>query len=120
QFTQPKRAATVILRAIIRRYDVSIHAAQGGCDGIKISRHIVCCVSIHAAQAGCDNNIELYIQLRNVSIHAAQAGCDIQENRYSTTTISFKSRSPSGLRPGVNVLEGGVTIVSIHAAQAGC
>gem|GEM_PF-3039154 len=38
----------------------------------------------------------------------------------NNTTISFNSRSPSGLRLKAYATANGMIAVSIHAAQAGC
>ena len=54
QSTQPKRAATIFINSKSRCKNISIHAAQEGCDqncnisGPKVE------ISIHAAQEGCD------------------------------------------------------------------
>ena len=102
QSTQPKRAATSVRhkrpisfgnfnprspRGLRQNLypefanvpNISIHAAQEGCDNFltatdAISRRI----SIHAAQEGCDNNHKDNSNRQyRISIHAAQEGCDI-------------------------------------------
>ena len=144
QFTQPKRAATRTntrhnkgfkcfnsrspsgLRQKKQGKDfdmlnVSIHAAQAGCDNIS--------VLIKSSKVGFNsrspsglrhNSIELCIQLHNVSIHAAQAGCDVTQQCWILVTPCFNSRSPSGLRQGISIHFNTSSPVSIHAAQAGC
>ncbi|EKX89129.1 hypothetical protein HMPREF9999_01562, partial [Alloprevotella sp. oral taxon 473 str. F0040] len=54
QFTQPKRAATDLYCYIEDWANVSIHAAQAGCDSKTKPTNSFWIVSIHAAQAGCD------------------------------------------------------------------
>ena len=120
QFTQPKRAATLLNKGLRSLRGVSIHAAQAGCDIVHPFKVLVYSVSIHAAQAGCDL-VFLYIpfdctfqftqpkraatSLRgfgeyadDVSIHAAQAGCDFAPPSSRLDFRRFNSRSPSGLR----------------------
>ena len=99
QFTQPKRAATSCWSSNVFRRNVSIHAAQAGCDQVRRAYHptkrafqftqpkraatgeyltaaLSFTVSIHAAQAGCDGAVGVSETKASVSIHAAQAGCD--------------------------------------------
>ena len=81
QSTQPKRAATSSIAADRFVRDISIHAAQEGCDWAEL-----CCrygagnfnprsprgLRLHAfAMLG---------KLVQISIHAAQEGCDIVKN----------------------------------------
>ena len=100
QSTQPKRAATVDYNEITRYVDISIHAAQEGCDqaiwlaaqeliyfnprsprGLRLvpPEHfeIFTAISIHAAQEGCDRWGDVQSKkVTSISIHAAQEGCD--------------------------------------------
>ena len=99
QSTQPKRAATGNLFFGDSGVNISIHAAQEGCDVCKVAGISGTNISIHAAQEGCDKTEdgELVIE-RTISIHAAQEGCD-------------KLSNPDEL---LNL------VISIHAAQEGC
>ena len=99
QFTQPKRAATNSTLGSFDLIAVSIHAAQAGCDRLRVHH--------------C-----LYNQ--SVSIHAAQAGCDWLYGLESIMKTGFNSRSPSGLRRCCWCRRTRRRGVSIHAAQAGC
>ena len=77
QFTQPKRAATNLIDIDGVVLNVSIHAAQAGCDAPVTLSQLATHVSIHAAQAGCDDYAFPEFSTLGVSIHAAQAGCDV-------------------------------------------
>ena len=77
---------------------ISIHAAQEGCDMYKITLKENNKISIHAAQEGCDRS---YLYLKNtldISIHAAQEGCDQMLNFKNSSISYFNPRSPRGLR----------------------
>ena len=79
QSTQPKRAATRGLKYLAGALNISIHAAQEGCDFDPYqSRSVAHVISIHAAQEGCDLNNGDIRQAEMISIHAAQEGCDCQ------------------------------------------
>ena len=78
--------------------EVSIHAAQAGCDITDAITGSLRSVSIHAAQAGCDWDLLPREASLTVSIHAAQAGCDICAALNMASYFCFNSRSPSGLR----------------------
>ena len=54
QFTQPKWAATIGNKVDDTVLNVSIHAAQVGCDFLYVGSILYRYVSIHAAQVGCD------------------------------------------------------------------
>ena len=109
------------LDQIQKQQIVSIHAAQAGCDKTAGGLRRVYTVSIHAAQAGCDKvsfqtlftivlfqftqpkraatqAYKLGEKTAEVSIHAAQAGCDSRRWFACCASVSFNSRSPSGLR----------------------
>ena len=121
QFTQPKRAATVLLLVLLvvlsgfnsrspsglRQYfaaycathTVSIHAAQTGCDS-----HFVRAASAQngfnsRSPSGLRQEIGVSLIPQYVSIHAAQASCDLVLPRVPWFRWCFNSRSPSGLRP---------------------
>ena len=99
-------------------------------------------ISIHAAQEGCDSNARQKRFVSNISIHAAQEGCD----HISTSTIcyNFKFQSTQPKRAATAMLGRNVLSaifqstqpkraateydsgnyknisISIHAAQEGC
>ena len=54
QSTQPKRAATISAVIHATTEDISIHAAQEGCDIVFLVLLTTSKISIHAAQEGCD------------------------------------------------------------------
>ena len=55
QSTQPKRAATQICKFVLCFIQISIHAAQEGCDSLRQAFQLQkFYISIHAAQEGCD------------------------------------------------------------------
>ena len=142
QFTQPKRAATPRQTESCRQHacfnsrspsglrpqlnqftlvfdEVSIHAAQAGCDHLLARLWQISPVSIHAAQAGCDRGGQIYRSRVLVSIHAAQAGCDAFLDQIQKQQIV----SIHAAQAGCDKTAGGlrrVYTVSIHAAQAGC
>ena len=79
QFTQPKRAATVVAVTSTIARQVSIHAAQAGCDkalscggdGLLLFQFT------QPKRAATVVVIPIFGEL-GVSIHAAQAGCDTE------------------------------------------
>ena len=105
-----------------RPSNVSIHAAQAGCDpkkygaGLKLStfqftqpkRAATCSFVSTTAKHFCFNSRSpsglrhcpcCHLQgLGDVSIHAAQAGCDAVACGRGAQSRCFNSRSPSGLR----------------------
>ena len=121
QFTQPKRAATFKCKINFITIDVSIHAAQAGCD---------------EKQKSVDTHILMF------QFTQPKRAATLVVRRMITSQICFNSRSPSGLRP--TIFRYGKEInkflftqpkraatfsvllfpllpsVSIHAAQAGC
>ena len=57
--------------------DISIHAAQEGCDAERRNKRNDRQISIHAAQEGCDDAVmRRSKEETQISIHAAQEGCD--------------------------------------------
>ena len=82
QSTQPKRAATAGEHQDLLRQNISIHAAQEGCDKNHRKRQ----------------NTQL------ISIHAAQEGCDRDSKTIRIAHSHFNPRSPRGLRPYKNKL----------------
>ena len=80
--------------------DISIHAAQEGCDE-KFSHTVTAqhYISIHAAQEGCDDGAMNLWSLEGISIHAAQEGCDTGLDIHIPALVRyFNPRSPRGLR----------------------
>ena len=62
-------------------------------------------ISIHAAQEGCDEWQITKVEHRLISIHAAQEGCDINREMYRcAATDNFNPRSPRGLRPALYII----------------
>ena len=122
QSTQPKRAATTNSCCITYLQNISIHAAQEGCD--PTTDLIVLTdgnISIHAAQEGCDQPANNAGELgKLISIHAAQEGCDTGAKDVGFGKYYFNPRSPRGLRQMTarEVMER--QQISIHAAQEGC
>ena len=99
QSTQPKRAATSCRSACLCLNDISIHAAQEGCDEIAPCLAPLILISIHAAQEGCDNGKRLLECLQYISIHAAQQGGGRSVLLFASRPLSyFNPRSPRGLR----------------------
>ena len=101
--------------------DISIHAAQEGCDEKDAKDGTPDEISIHAAQEGCDQRKSVNLFGTIISIHAAQEGCDgtfcfqfcyfflfqsTQPKRAATDMYrrslyipnDFNPRSPRGLR----------------------
>ena len=101
--------------------EISIHAAQEGCDqeitdgGVK---WIV--ISIHAAQEGCDCNQWRGETVGRISIHAAQEGCDVAARVVSFVSIAFQSTQPKRAATSRASIICSGTRISIHAAQEGC
>ena len=101
--------------------NISIHAAQEGCDLRFYRTFSSPPISIHAAQEGCDTHWQLIPSLLNISIHAAQEGCD---NKYFCHSSVHLSISIHAAQEGCDC--GGENAVmhlfeiSIHAAQEGC
>ena len=100
-------------------------------------------ISIHAAQEGCDQTFKGPLNLVScISIHAAQEGCDCITDCRWYTQADFNPRSPRGLRPARTPMNLPLHIfqstqpkraatwsdvddmlrnlISIHAAQEGC
>ena len=98
QFTQPKRAATQ-------------------CQSVSPSYRQV---SIHAAQAGCDKDLLRYQQTQASFNSRSPSGLRLDTTPRGIAPFSFNSRSPSGLRRPFSSLNSRPCCVSIHAAQAGC
>ena len=78
-------------------------------------------VSIHAPREGCDHQLErLAVALTSVSIHAPREGCDVVDIYDAKRLIGFNSRTPGGVRHGVDFSQRRASIVSIHAPREGC
>ena len=96
QSTQPKRAAT--LQHEYKRLDVLFQSTQPkraatstGLIGYPSFSNI----SIHAAQEGCDLVAAQRIASQHyISIHAAQEGCDKQSVSKLTSGLEFQSTQP--------------------------
>ena len=72
----PCGARRVVVKEIIERHTVSIHAPRAGRDYHLGHRGDVLCVSIHAPRAGRDRVRRFMRGMSNVSIHAPRAGRD--------------------------------------------
>ena len=97
----PRGVRLVLAPLNLIGYDVSIHAPRVGCDCVQIyltrpGEY----VSIHAPRVGCDLNLgtrgELLVAV--VSIHAPRVGCDSCKPKTGSSTLSFNSRTPRGVR----------------------
>ena len=123
--------------------DVSIHAAQAGCDRYKHSTCIPRFVSIHAAQAGCDL-LPIQIIMLVLAFQFTQPKWVATGSWYCWHWFChcFNSRSPNGLRlvllrliklrlmfqftqpkwaaTRLFATASNKQCVSIHAAQMGC
>ena len=78
QSTQPKRAATNDEITRRREAEISIHAAQEGCDKF-VPLHRIFISSFQSTQpkrAATWGTINFNASRSNISIHAAQEGCD--------------------------------------------
>ncbi len=126
--------------------EISIHAAQEGCDfGTRNSTQSfpLRFQSTQPKRAATQGKISERIDTLLISIHAAQEGCDrqslsmrwnllvfqsTQPKRAATAASArrfiypyyFNPRSPRGLRPKANNLTLYPHKISIHAAQEGC
>ena len=99
QSTQPKRAATYMARHVEALLDISIHAAQEGCDGRtaqapRATRGFQSTQPKRAATEVHNCKIEAFL----ISIHAAQEGCDSPRRYHPAAGNDFNPRSPRGLR----------------------
>ena len=107
--------------SISSRGYVSIHAPRVGCDlcgryyalhsrcfnsrtpcGVRLrvtaSTDTTTTVSIHAPRVGCDWDSDKYDVKGQVSIHAPRVGCDTRAQCSTSTSKSFNSRTPCGVR----------------------
>ena len=124
--------------------EISIHAAQEGCDLCRVFINIlpagfqstqpkraatvsfVCgrCrtdISIHAAQEGCDGiSYKLLHHLNAISIHAAQEGCDQKQLAVLPVRYLFQSTQPKRAATCTVQYVHKKAGISIHAAQEGC
>ena len=101
--------------------DVSIHAAQAGCDTVKIpdSAHPDCFNS--RSPSGLRHKVITNgNRLVAVSIHAAQAGCDLLGLFIRCTYLLFQFTQPKRAATYNAIEFAPDEVVSIHAAQAGC
>ena len=94
QSTQPKRAATHIGPCCGYFTDISIHAAQEGCDKFCLLLLQPVGISIHAAQEGCDEDFLEKSNALCISIHAAQEGCDLVGGQRNSPLSIFQSTQP--------------------------
>ena len=77
QSTQPEWAATWLVKNMVLRKWISIHAAR----------------------VGCDRRDKGFAPPKVISIHAARVGCDLLRRRKcGYAFVYFNPRSPSGLR----------------------
>ena len=122
---------------------VSIHAPREGYDISSFATIKAHRVSIHAPREGCDiQSLQHMVSLLEVSIHAPREGCDIPLPMLASSSPSFNSRTPGGVRLQLDTLSDdeftfqfthpgrGATVrtsfhhlatrVSIHAPREGC
>ena len=101
--------------------DISIHAAQEGCDDYRGCWFLpYYAISIHAAQKGCDIFFFKGINLFKNFNPRSPRGLRLPWGPCMPCGPYFNPRSPRGLRRltiRVNTLN---HIISIHAAQEGC
>ena len=87
QFTHPVRGATLRLRGLVRRSDVSIHAPREGCD--VVDERVACEGPVfqftHPVR-GATKNLVRVAELAEVSIHAPREGCDCIRQRSAERT----------------------------------
>ena len=121
QFTQPKRAATVKQYGDCANHDVSIHAAQAGCDQVRRAYHPTkrAFQFTQPKRAATGEYLTAALSF-TVSIHAAQAGCDPMSLCLISSTTTFQFTQPKRAATLGRSFESSVDCVSIHAAQAGC
>ena len=121
QSTQPKRAATGTDIFMANYQQISIHAAQEGCDLLaSIKTHILTGFqSTQPKRAATIVNTAVGI-VPFISIHAAQEGCDkiILENKFVPTV--FQSTQPKRAATELAKIIKQNGCISIHAAQEGC
>ena len=142
QFTQPKRAATFFINLHPSGYKFQFTQPKRAATTYYHTYQSVAEFQFtQPKRAATVGNLPSCV-LQSVSIHAAQAGCDTVLPSEAFTYAGFNSRSPSGLRLRVWLLQlfplvfqftqpkraatvlytcaFSHTTVSIHAAQAGC
>ena len=95
QFTQPKRAATFKCKINFITIDVSIHAAQAGCDEKQksVDTHILMFQFTQPKRAATSIP-RLSPSKTKVSIHAAQAGCDLDTEEKTHPLRRFQFTQP--------------------------
>ena len=95
QFTQPKRAATVKQYGDCANHDVSIHAAQAGCDQVRRAYHPTkrAFQFTQPKRAATGEYLTAALSF-TVSIHAAQAGCDPMSLCLISSTTTFQFTQP--------------------------
>ena len=121
QFTQPKRAATLVSLPLLSRFRVSIHAAQAGCDDLEVHPTRQPWSFNSRSPSGLRLYQHLHFQADNcVSIHAAQAGCDWPSEPVNPKTRLFQFTQPKRAATLQVLTTKFFFYVSIHAAQAGC
>ncbi len=91
--------------------NISIHAARVGCDGRHAFMQNGVTISIHAARVGCDLSMLLLPQLnrrfQSTQPEWAATADYIKEQFFGK---DFNPRSPSGLRPNVELINGGTLV----------
>ena len=84
---------------------VSIHAPREGYDISSFATIKAHRVSIHAPREGCDiQSLQHMVSLLEVSIHAPREGCDIPLPMLASSSPSFNSRTPGGVRLQLDTL----------------
>ena len=102
QFTHPGRGATAPKSTGAIDYLVSIHAPREGCDGILLAtRGGDGRFQFTHPGRGATGVVTQVSDLTCVSIHAPREGCDRDKGLTSQRTACFNSRTPGGVRHGV-------------------
>ena len=122
QSTQPKRAATCSSIATSQATAISIHAAQEGCDSIRLMPGPIFkeFQSTQPKRAATKAHLaDLQADLIFQSTQPKRAATCIV-HVLPAPTVYFNPRSPRGLRQHINQCKHKVRAISIHAAQEGC
>ena len=104
-----------------RDSEISIHAAQEGCDwGWREFPTLPALFQSTQPKRAATARRPAFTAWQAISIHAAQEGCDFNSRLQKWKYSDFNPRSPRGLRQDIAQKNVDIITISIHAAQEGC
>ena len=118
QSTHPRGVRPVLYPCVLCQIPISIHAPARGATLCSTLCLLGICISIHAPARGATRVEDTLIPDTRISIHAPARGATSVRQAFSTSR-TFQSTHPRGVRPRFATLQSRASSISIHAPARG-